>query len=132
MAGVISSAFSWYIIEETSWKTKALWYSSLILALTSISTAGLHIATLLRLSCTVDWEATFQVALTRPVDALTSSERRPRFLQLWIWQTPGLMLKLSLYFFIAGLAIMICERAMTAGLKIDSDELNVSKGNLFG
>ena len=47
-------------------------------------------------------------------------------MQAWTWQTPGLMLKLSIFFFVAGLACLIWERAMAANLHWGSGELKVS------
>jgi hypothetical protein len=124
VTGVISSAFSWYIIEHTSWKTKGMWYSGLISALTSISTAGLHINALLRLSCMADWEQRLQITLGRPTDDL-NGKWRPRTFQPWIWQTPGFMLKLSVILFIVGLAVLVWEQALATGKQWGSDEIKV-------
>jgi hypothetical protein len=83
-----------------------MWYSGLSSALTSISVAGLHIYDLLRLSCVTDCEQRLQITLGRPLDDMTG-QRRPRTLQLWVWQSSGLMLELSVLLFIAGLAVEI-------------------------
>lgn len=64
-----------------------------------------------------DWEDRPRITLSRPIDDL-SGQWRPRTVQSWIWQTPGFMLKLAVFLFIAGLAVAIWEQAMANELPL--------------
>ena len=94
VAGVISSAFSWYNIEQTHWVTRACWYSGLTFAFASISAAGLCSGSLLRLMCHSG--KTTRVRSVVGYESHISQKWNPRILQPWIWGIPGMLLKLSM------------------------------------
>jgi hypothetical protein len=128
VAGVISSAFSWYNITSSPWSTRAIWYCGLLFALAAITTAGVHSAGLHRLGCHPEWHAKLQQTLGVSVDApMFSGEGgwRPRMLQPVLWQTPGFLLKLSITCFLVGLLILIWDAAKRSGIGLMSDDMKV-------
>lgn len=123
VAGVISSAFSWYTIPTSPWLTRALWYVGLLFSMAAIVTAGVHSAGLHRLGCHPDWHSKLQQTLgvrviqNEPIHARRSGEMgdespwRPRALQPLMWQTPGFLLKLAITCFLVGLVILVWSAA---------------------
>jgi hypothetical protein len=124
VAGVISSAFSWYNITSSPWSTRALWYCGLLFALAAITTAGVHSAGLHRLGCHPDWHAKLQQTLGVPVLSGRGGWR-PRTLQPVMWQTPGFLLKLSITSFLIGLIILVWDAARRSGVGLMSDDMKV-------
>ncbi|KAE9375873.1 hypothetical protein N431DRAFT_556199 [Stipitochalara longipes BDJ] len=125
VAGVISSAFSWYNITESPWSTKALWYCGLLFAMAAITTGGVHSAGLHRLSCHPLWHEKLREALGTPING-DSSRWRPRTLQPIIWQTPNTMLKLSITCFLVGLVILIWDIAENTGVSWMNNDMKVA------
>lgn len=124
-AGVISGAFSWYNIEQTHWATKACWYSGLIYAFASISAAGLCSGGLLRLMCHSDMTA--KVRSVMGYKPAASQDWTPRRLQPWILGFPGMLLKLSLLWFLVGLILEIWLSARRMEFLWEADEVKVSR-----
>ena len=131
LAGVISSAFSWYNVTESPWSTRALWYCGLVFALAALTTAGVHSAGLHRLACHPDWRDKLQEILGTPING-NLSRWRPRPLQPVMWQTPSFMLKLSMTCFLIGLVILLWDAAGRAGVKWTNDDLKVYNNNKNG
>lgn len=127
VAGVISGAFSWYNVEQTHWCTRATWYSGLIFALASISASGLCSGSLLRLKCHPDSTSRVRTVLGYP--SRHSHEWTPRALQSWIWGVPGLLLKLSVLWFLVGLGLEIWLSARRARFDWESDDVKVRFGS---
>jgi hypothetical protein len=100
-----------------------MWYCSLILSLTSITIAGVHSTTLLRLSSAIEWEPKLHLLVARKLSSLKWKQSK---LQSWVWQSPMMMMYLSVILFIAGLSCMIWEKAMAVHLHLGSDEMKVS------
>lgn len=120
VAGVISSAFSWYNITTSPWLTRAFWYCGLLFALAAITTAGVHSAGLHRLGCHPSWHSKLQQTLGCIPTSSTQTTRhptpwRPRTLQPLMWQTPGFLLKLSITCFLVGLIVLIWDAARREG-----------------
>lgn len=95
-------------------------------ALASISAAGLCSGSLLRLMCHADRATRVQVVMgyqTTP----TSDEWSPRAILPWIWGTPGMLLKLSVLWFLVGLCLEIWLSAKRARFSWESDDVKVSR-----
>lgn len=126
VAGVISSAFSWYNITSSPWSTRAIWYCGLLFAMAAITTAGVHSAGLHRLGCHPEWHSKLQKTLGVPTDSPMIPGQggwRPRMLQPVMWQTPGFLLKLSITCFLVGLLILIWDAAKRNGIGWMSDDM---------
>ncbi|KAM0716770.1 hypothetical protein Q7P37_008215 [Cladosporium fusiforme] len=124
LAAVISGAFSWYNVEQTHWCTKACWYSGLVFSLASISAAGLCSGSLLRLKCHSDSTSRVRTVVGYP--SRSSHEWTPRMLQPWIWGLPGMLLKLSVLWFLVGLALEIWLAARRAHFNWDDDDVKIA------
>jgi hypothetical protein len=125
---VISSAFSWYTVTESPWSTKALWYSGLLFSMAAITTGGVHTAGLHRLGCHPEWHEKLRETLGTPIKG-DENRWRPRLLQPIIWQTPNLMLKISITCFLVGLVILIWDIAGSTGVTWMNDDV---KARLIG
>ena len=118
MAGVITTAFSWQQVVQSPWSTTALWYSSLLLNLTAICLATQQTVALHRLSCYSKGLAMIRSMLgeyqKEPINDETITRSagrcRPRWLQLYVWQTAIMLLNFSVLLFIVGLVVFIFDQ----------------------
>jgi hypothetical protein len=104
----------------------ATWYSSLILALTAISSATQQSLTLYRLGCYEDCSLRLRKILgyeRRRKDG--STFWTVRWTQLVVWQIPVMLLNFSILLYMAGLLTMLKERADFAGGKLSNDDVKV-------
>lgn len=53
-------------------------------------------------------------------------EWKPRMLQPWIWGTPGMLLKLSVLWFLVGLAVEVWVEARRVGWGWEEERVKVS------
>ncbi|KAK4209373.1 hypothetical protein QBC37DRAFT_324064, partial [Rhypophila decipiens] len=110
VAGVISAAFSWQPVDDIPWSTAGLWYGALLMNLTSICLATQQGVSLNRLSGYSD-------SLSKIRNLLGSAgfhrQHRvtvtPHWDQLYVWQTPIMLLNVSIILFITGVVILIFE-----------------------
>ncbi|KAH0543152.1 hypothetical protein FGG08_002497 [Glutinoglossum americanum] len=127
MAGVISSSFSWQTVSQAPWSTTASWYGSLALDLAAICMATQQGVALNRLSCYVDGPARIRSLLGVP-PAVATGTIYPRWSQLYVWQTPIMLLNFSIFFYTMGLAILVFD-ALIRGDRLDGE---VKTAILFG
>ncbi|KAH7090172.1 hypothetical protein FB567DRAFT_284828 [Paraphoma chrysanthemicola] len=105
VAGVVSSAFSWPTIESAPWTAKAVFYSTLLLAISAIATGSQQSIALNRYGRQPD-------GLKELQDSIKGTQRgdaRPS--QLYVWQLPIMLLNISLALFVVGLVILIWAKA---------------------
>ncbi|KAL8770183.1 MAG: hypothetical protein Q9209_004025 [Squamulea sp. 1 TL-2023] len=129
IAGVISSGFSWYNIEGTSWVTRAMWFSGLILAIASVASSAIHTAAFLRMTCDRNVTKRFKEALgydTMGNDQTDEEHWHPHTLTPYVLGGPTLHLKLSVLTFVIGLFYEIWRAAVAADLKWQSDDLKIA------
>ena len=98
------SCLSWSNLSTTYWPGPALWYGSIILALTSIIVGAQQA---MFMPDTVDTEAAQE--FRRRHIANNGSEKRPepRQIMLFVWQAPLMCLSYSIVFFLAGLTSVV-------------------------
>ncbi|KAL8831671.1 MAG: hypothetical protein Q9170_005194 [Blastenia crenularia] len=131
VTGTIASAFSWYSIDDDPWTTEAFWTAALVLTLTAISLATQQTIGLSRLcSCENGWLKVRNL-LGEENPSYRRIERKPSFLsrpqrhpenkirmkksQLWMWQTPVMLLNFAILLFVIGLMISVFVRAARYG-----------------
>lgn len=124
VAGVISSSFSWYNIDGTTWVTRSAWYSGLVLAIASVASSAIHTAAFLRMRCSNNVEKRFQKALGRKRDD-TQERWRPHSLAPYVLGGPTLYLKLAVFMFLVGLFYELWRAAVAANLSWGSEDLKV-------
>ncbi|KAG8354233.1 hypothetical protein FVEN_g7816 [Fusarium venenatum] len=106
LAGVVAAAFSWQDLKDLSWPTKGLWYGSLIIDLTSICLATQQSLTLHRLSCYTNKCERVREMLSKS-SSYQAHPSEAEVTQLYVWQTPIMLLNIGIVLFIIGLAIQI-------------------------
>lgn len=111
IAAVIAGAFSWTRSTEIPWTSQAVWYSSLILALASVSTASQQSIGLYRLGSHPEGLRKLRILLGGP------NQNRPRKSQLYIWQVAVMSLNVSVLLFLIGLAILLWDLALTSSTR---------------
>ncbi|KAI4225536.1 MAG: hypothetical protein L6R36_003842 [Xanthoria steineri] len=124
IAGVISSGFDWYNIDDTSWVTRAMWFSGLVLAVASVASSAIHTAAFLRMKCSRDVVKSFTQALG---NKRTSDKHwHPHALTPYVLGGPTLHLKLAVLAFVIGLFYELWRAAVAADLKWKSDNLKIA------
>ncbi|KAL8842352.1 MAG: hypothetical protein Q9176_002741 [Flavoplaca citrina] len=124
IAGVISSGFDWYNIDDTAWVTRAMWFSGLILAVASVASSAIQTANFLRIKCSRDFTTSF-------IEALGNYDTKgghwhPHALTPYVLGGPTLHLKLAVLAFLVGLFYEIWRAAVAAKLAWKSDELRIA------
>jgi hypothetical protein len=109
ISGVYASAFSWYNTPPQPWTLKSSWYSGLLFALVSISIATQQSVALHRLAGNEDG----LLRLCMILSYRQNEKLKPRYLQIFIWQAPVMLLNISIFLFLLGLAIVVYQRAMS-------------------
>lgn len=123
-SSVVAGAFSWTFIPSVPWTTRAAWYSSLLMALVSITTSTQQSILLHRLgSHTQGLDRLQDLLRSRNVVAGDPAKSRP--IQLYVWQIPVNLLNVSIILFLIGLAIHIF--AMARDSKAWTDEKKVRR-----
>ncbi|KAH7000322.1 hypothetical protein EDB80DRAFT_723711 [Ilyonectria destructans] len=105
VASVVSGALSWPAVDNAPWTTKALFYSTLILSLASISAATQQSIALYRIGGNDSGLEVLQNLLKR-----RGSQNASR-LQAYTWQMPVMLLNVGIFLFLLGLMILIWNRA---------------------
>ncbi|KAL8828788.1 MAG: hypothetical protein Q9170_006444 [Blastenia crenularia] len=124
IAGVISSSFSWYNINDTTWVTRSVWYSGLVLAIASVASSAIHTAAFLRIKCDQHVTTRFEKALGRK---RKPHERwKPHVLAPYVLGGPTLHLKLAVFMFLLGLFYELWKSAVNASLSWHSDDLKIA------
>jgi hypothetical protein len=125
VSGVVASGFAWPGMVESSWTVKAIWYSSLILALTSICAATQQSVALYRLSSHPRGWIMIRRLLSNDPKNGSRGQLEPRLWQLYIWQIPVSLLNGSVYFFLAGLAVLLWNAGRSVNLDWAKGETKV-------
>ena len=115
-ASVVAGAFSWTSTASFPWTTRAIWYSSLVMALISITTSTQQSILLHRMGSHAEGLNRLQ-NLLRSKNAIAAGGVVPakaRPIQLYVWQIPVNLLNVSIFLFIIGLAIQIFAMAFRA------------------
>ncbi|KAF2106267.1 hypothetical protein BDV96DRAFT_694247 [Lophiotrema nucula] len=123
--GVVASSFSWPYLGRLASSHQstvlAVWYSALVLALTSIATSAQQAVALTRLTSHPDGLRKIRELLGRPVDG-GNPKWRPSKLQLICWQAPLSLLNTSVIMFTVGLIVLVWKSVTPAltgdGIKI--------------
>lgn len=124
MTSITASAFSWPIVQSSSWTIQAIWYSSIIVSLTSVSTATQQSVAIYRLASLPEGLQKIRQLLGRDGDA-TLGIVQPQLWQLYIWQIPHLMLNTSIYLFVAGLLVLLWDAAKAQAYSWATQETKV-------
>jgi hypothetical protein len=108
MGAIVTSAFTWPVFDSLDPSTSltpaiAIWYCSLVFAVTAITCATQQAVALGRLNCYYDRLD----RLRRMLGRLQDGEWELKKWQIYIWQTPVMVLNGSIYMFILGLALLI-------------------------
>ncbi|KAK3179824.1 hypothetical protein K4F52_008741 [Lecanicillium sp. MT-2017a] len=133
LASIVTGAIAWPSegrVPAVPWSTKALWYSSLILGLTAISSAMQQSVALYRLGC-------YEDGLSRLRAILGRENRRAdgrilwtvRWSQMVVWQMPVMLLNFAILLFISGVIGMLRDRAIKAieaGGWLESDDVKIA------
>lgn len=98
------SCLSWSNLSTTYWSGPALWYESIILALTSIILGAQQA---MFMPDTVDVEASQEFRRRHIADNGSEKRPEPRQVMLFVWQAPLVCLSYSIVFFLAGLTWVI-------------------------
>lgn len=125
----MAEAFSWTSIPNAPWTTRAVWYSSLIMALISITTSTQQSILLHRMGSHTEGLDRLQ-GLLRSGNAVAGVPAKPRPMQLYIWQIPVNLLNVSIILFLIGLAIHLFAMALTRDSRTWTDEKKVGQSNL--
>ncbi|KAL8926806.1 MAG: hypothetical protein Q9172_001622 [Xanthocarpia lactea] len=121
IAGVISSGFDWYNIGNTSWVTRAMWFSGLVLAVASVASSAIHTAAFLRMKCERNINERFKQALGN--NQTNDKHWHPHALTPYVLGGPTLHLKLAVLAFVIGLFFELWRAAVAAALSWKSDDL---------
>ncbi|KAL8863695.1 MAG: hypothetical protein Q9178_000378 [Gyalolechia marmorata] len=124
IAGVISSGFDWYNINNTSWVTRAMWFSGLVLAVASVANSAIHTAAFLRMKCDRNVSERFKEALGN--DHTKDNHWHPHALTPYVLGGPTLHLKLAVLTFVIGLFFELWRAAVAADLSWKSDDLKIA------
>ncbi|KAL8669015.1 MAG: hypothetical protein Q9168_006381 [Polycauliona sp. 1 TL-2023] len=124
IAGVISSGFDWYNIDDTAWVTRAMWFSGLVLSVASVATSATHTAAFLRIKCSRDVTGSFMTALGNYRDQ--DKRWHPHALTPYVLGGPTLHLKLGVLTFVVGLFYELWRAAVAADLAWKSGELKIA------
>ena len=108
-----------------SWTVRAIWFSSLVLALTSVSIATQQAVALSRLSSHPNATTMIFRLLDKRSEVQLGAQLEPSLLQLYIWQIPVSLLTGSLYFFITGLAVLLWNKSKVVHLSWSEGDTKV-------
>jgi hypothetical protein len=118
MSSVIATSFTWPLLSPSETQSQTphtivlgIWYSALLLALGAIATATQQAIKLARL-------ATYPDCRARVCAMLGNSNKRPRAVQLFVWQSPVMLQNGSVYLFIGGLGGLIWTTVVAEDLKV--------------
>ena len=123
-SSVVAGAFSWISIPNAPWTTRAVWYSSLAMALISITTSTQQSILLHRMGSHTEGLDRLQ-DLLRSRKAVAGVPAKPRPTQLYVWQIPVNLLNISIILFLIGLAIQVSAMAFARDSKTWTDEKKV-------
>ncbi|KAL8948840.1 MAG: hypothetical protein Q9222_004999 [Ikaeria aurantiellina] len=123
IAGVISSSFSWYNIDDTTWVTKSLWFSGLVLSIASVASSAIHTAAFLRMRCEKDVAERFRQALGGERES--DGQWHPHRLTPYVLGGPTLHLKLAVLMFLIGLFYQLWNAA-NANLTWHGDDVKIA------
>ncbi|KAL8866055.1 MAG: hypothetical protein Q9174_006521 [Haloplaca sp. 1 TL-2023] len=123
IAGVISGSFSWYNTDNTTWPTKAAWYSGLVLSIASVASSAIHTAAFLRMKCDRHVTKRFKTTLARGQDR--EGLWKPHALIPYVLGGPTLHLKLAVLAFLLGLFYELWQAA-NANLAWHNDDLKIA------
>ncbi|KAL8664413.1 MAG: hypothetical protein Q9202_003103 [Teloschistes flavicans] len=128
IAGVISSSFSWYNIDRTTWPTRAAWFSGLVLAIASVASSAIHTAAFLRMKCDRDIPQRFRHALGKYQDHEGNEHDywKPHVLTPYVLGGPTLHLKLAVLAFLIGLFYELWRAANSANLTWHHEDLKIA------
>ena len=131
-SSVVAGAFSWTSIPSVSWTTRATWYSSLVMALVSITTSTQQSILLHRMGSHTEGLDRLQDLLRSRNAAAAAAGvlAKPRPMQLYVWQIPVNLLNVSIVLFLIGLAIHIFATALAPDSKTWTDEKKVRGRNI--
>ncbi|KAL9597643.1 MAG: hypothetical protein Q9219_005026 [cf. Caloplaca sp. 3 TL-2023] len=124
IAGVISSSFSWYNIDDTTWVTRSAWYSGLVLSIASVANSAIHTAAFLRMKCDTDVTERFRQALGK--NRKPHERWQPHALTTYVLGGPTLHLKLAVFMFLLGLFYELWRAAVHVGLSWHGDDLKIA------
>ncbi|KAE9366260.1 hypothetical protein N431DRAFT_472808 [Stipitochalara longipes BDJ] len=122
VASVIASAFSWFPISSSPWTVRAVWYSSLTLAMSSISVSTQQTVTLHRIG---SHSEALQKIRSMLGEQLRGAPVKPRPSQLYVWQIPVMLLTVSILLFLIGLAILIFHAAFAHSSTVWTDDKKI-------
>lgn len=117
IASVVSGSFTWPQPDTIPIATLGCWYSALIFALTSVSSATQQAVTLNRLSTYSNGLTRIRLLLASRTpseqahDGHNAQHNRPSLRQLYVWQTPIMFLNFSILLYIAGLMTLVFQVA---------------------
>ncbi|MCJ1418811.1 hypothetical protein MMC32_005162 [Xylographa parallela] len=114
VGATVTGAVTWDHISGSVPIIPAFWYSSLLLALSSLSLATQQGVTLRRLSSHRDGFRFVRRLLGRPTKQ-QEELFEPRLAQLYVWQTPVMLLNFSIVLAVLGLAVLLVDKARTSG-----------------
>ncbi|KAI4100942.1 MAG: hypothetical protein L6R37_005148 [Teloschistes peruensis] len=128
IAAVISSSFSWYNIEDTTWPTRAAWFSGLVLSIASVASSAIHTAAFLRMKCDRDIPERFRHALGKykDYDGQEPDMWKPHVLIPYVLGGPTLHLKLAVLAFLIGLFYELWRAANDAMLTWHGEHLKIA------
>ncbi len=129
VSGVVATGFSWPNAAVASWTVKAIWYSSLVFALTSITVATQQAIALHRLSSHPKGPVMIRKLLSRDGQDTLGRQVEPQLWQLYIWQIPVSLLNGSVYFFVAGLAVLLWNAGRLVNLNWAKGDTKVPRSN---
>jgi len=118
--GVIASVFTWPDMAAPAWSVKALFYTSLVMALGAVGTATQQSVALARFGSGANGTDRICKLFRSRGDAAKAS-----FCQLYIWHIPIWLLGSSLYFFAAALAMLAWAVTKSAGISVAKGETKV-------
>ena len=140
ITGAVIGSFQIYSAATDPWSTNAFWVSALLLALTSISIATQQSIGLNRLSSYENGLGKIRLLLGEQNPRFDNIHRatykgrnekiaeyrfRMRKSQLWIWQTPVMLLNFAILLFIIGLMIAVFSKAVQAHGDWSSGDMKV-------
>jgi len=113
ITGAVVQALTWPQAQTASDFPLAFWYSSLVLSLVAICLATQQSVALNRVSSYKNYDDKIRSMLGHKVvskDTDRGETWTPRYLQLYVWQTPIMHLNFGILGFFIGLGIMLFER----------------------
>lgn len=116
IASVVATGFTWPDLVSSIWAVKAIWFSSLVLAVTSVCSATQQAVAVSRLSTHPDATRMISYLLAKRDQSGTNVQLEPNWFQLYIWQIPVSLLSMSLYLYVIGLVVLLWSRSKSVNL----------------